>query len=457
MKTAYGKLMALAFLLLAGIMLLAPMRAGNEDILTLSAYSASLNPGESLVIGYRLQTETAQTVAYSSDDPAVAAVDQRGVITGIAPGETYVRLRAERGAGAEVKVHVSGTPITRFMLNTNALSMKKGEISGLSCIFNDGATDQRVEWFSANPDIALVDSAGRVTAVGAGNTYIVATTPSGHSAACAVHVLVSATTLHIVPGDLTVGVGATLQLGASYLPEDSTDTIVSWRSNHPEILTVSETGMVRAVSVGSATVTAVSSNGIVGATTINVERAAKHFQINPVNIALERGTNYTLQSWFLDSAGNRADEIKHHVEWKSSNPSVATVENGTITAVSSGLAFITASADGFSSQCAVHVVTNVQEITLNMAELYLLPSQTGEPFQLQAYLTPADADDRTVTYTTDNPPVATVSKDGLVTMTGGYGTAIITCTSASGAQATFAVHVVPKLPDGQTVPAVAAE
>ena len=56
--------------------------------------------------------------------------------------------------------------------------MEKGDVSGLSCRFNQGATDRRVEWMSSNPAIVRVDAAGRVTAVSAGETYVVATTPS---------------------------------------------------------------------------------------------------------------------------------------------------------------------------------------------------------------------------------------------------------------------------------------
>ena len=68
----------LAFAVLAGILLLAPMRAGVEDALTVSVDAASLNPGETLALSYELVAETAQTVTYTSDDPSVAQVDQQG-------------------------------------------------------------------------------------------------------------------------------------------------------------------------------------------------------------------------------------------------------------------------------------------------------------------------------------------------------------------------------------------
>ena len=157
MRTAFGKLALLAFAVLAGILLLAPMRAGVEDALTVSVDAASLNPGETLALSYELVAETAQTVTYTSDDPSVAQVDQQGLVTAMDPGTTTIHLRAQGGATARVRVEVSGTPVTSFELNTKLLELEKGEVSGLSCVFNDGATDQRVEWLSADPSVVTVD------------------------------------------------------------------------------------------------------------------------------------------------------------------------------------------------------------------------------------------------------------------------------------------------------------
>ena len=446
MRTAFGKLTTLAFVLLLSILLLAPMRAGIEDALIVSADSVSLNPGESAEVSYLLRSETAQTVAYSTEDASVAVVDQQGKITGVEPGRTKVRIKAQGGVSATVDVEVLGVPVTSFALNTKLLEMDKGDISGLSCVFNAGVSDQRVEWMSADPKVVTVDAAGRVTAVGGGETYVIATTPSGLSAAATVRVRVRGTAVQVVPGDLTLGVGAAVQMSVHYLPEDTTDAIIGWKSSQPSVLTVGADGLVRAVSVGTASITVTTAAGLQGTTEITVESAARDFQINPTNLTMERGDTQTLEAWFIGADGQRDDTVDHHIEWASSDSSVASVENGVVTAKSSGRAIITAAADGFSTSCSVRVQTTVRTISLNMDELYLLPEQTGEPFQLKAAVEPADADDRRLTYESDNEQVARVSKDGLVTLTGGYGTAVITVASASGAENTFTVHVVSELP-----------
>ena len=446
MRTAFGKLTTLAFVLLLGILLLAPMRAGVEDALFVSADSVSLNPGESAEVSYSLRSETAQTVAYSSEDASIATVDQQGRITGVEPGKTKVRIKAQGGASATVDVEVLGVPVTSFALNTKLLEMDKGDVSGLSCVFNPGASDQRVEWLSTDPEVVTVDAAGRVTAVGGGEAYVIATTPSGLSAAAMVRVRVRGTAVQIVPDELTLGVGAAVQMGVHYLPEDTTDSVVGWKSSQPGVLTVSGDGLVRAVSVGKAAVTVTTAAGLQGTTEITVESAARDFQINPTNLTMERGDVQTLEAWFIGADGQRDKSVNHHIEWTSSDSDVASVEDGVVTAKSSGRAVITASADGFSTSCSVRVQTTVRTISLNMDELYLLPEQTGEPFQLKATVEPVDADDRRLTYASSNAQVAEVSRNGLVTLTGGYGTAVITVTAVNGAESTFTVHVVSELP-----------
>jgi len=329
------------------------------------------------------------------------------------------------------------------------LEMEKGNVSGLSCVFNSGATDHRVEWMSANPSIVRVDAAGRVTAVGAGETYIVATTPSGFSAAATVRVSVKGNAVQITPDNLTVGVGANFQMRTYFLPNDATDAITSWKSSNPRVVTVDHEGTAYAVSEGTATITVMTESGLMDTATLTVESAAKDLQINPTSLTIERGDTHMLEAWLLDEHGEPAVGLDHHIDWTSSDPEVAVVYDGQIMGLSSGRTHISASADGNTAVCTVEVQTSVRSVSLNMDEIYLLKEQTTEPFQLKATIEPFDADDRNLTYTTDNALVAQVSPKGLVTLTGGYGSATITATASSGAAASFTVHVVTELPEPQ--------
>ena len=143
-------------------------------------------------------------------------------------------------------------------------------------------------------------------------------------------------------------------------------------------------------------------------------------------------------------------ETSHPVVWTSSDERVATVDQqGQVTALSSGDCRIEASADGMTASCRLKVQVTIHEITLDQQEIYLLKEQAATPIQLRWSIAPADADDPTVHFTSNNEQVATVSPEGLVRMTGGYGTAVITAASESGAAASFTVNVVTQLPQTQ--------
>ncbi len=103
-------------------------------------------------------------------------------------------------------------------------------------------------------------------------------------------------------------------------------------------------------------------------------------------------------------------------------------------------------------QRTLKVEVNIQEVTLDRSEVYLLKEDALSPIQLAWSVAPLDADDLSVRFESDNEQVAQVTKDGLVTMTGGYGTAVITASSDSGASASFVVNVVTQLPEAEPEP-----
>lgn len=448
MRTVYGKLVALIFTLTIALLLFLPMRFAQEDHLYAYPHTIRMKKGDSYSIKYVLDSDHAQAITYSTVDRSVAEVSKQGKITAVNPGSTDIHLDAAGGAKTTVHVTVVGTPTTKLSLNTKRLTMEKGEVSGLSAIFNEGADDTRIEWRSEDDEIATVDAAGRVTAVRGGRTRVYAVTPTGIRGDAEVYVHVSGNAMRITPEALTVGTGASLKMGAIYFPDDATETIDRWITSDPNLLTVDEDGTIHAVAVGRPVLSAYTREGLMSSAVINVEPAADSFDLSPSAVTLERGDTLEMETRFLDAEGNPDIAAgQHYIEWSSSDPSVATVENGTVHAIKSGETVISASADGMTATCELKVQVLVHEITLNQTELYLLKEDAGRPIRLIATIRPEDPDDPTITWETSNDLVANVNADGLVTMTGGYGTAVITAKAASGAQAQFTVSLVTQLPE----------
>lgn len=106
------------------------------------------------------------------------------------------------------------------------------------------------------------------------------------------------------------------------------------------------------------------------------------------------------------------------VSWSSSNPAVATVTRGLITAVGKGTATITAVVEDGSNKtatCTVTVGTLPETITISGTKDLYLNDNNNITVQLIASVNPADADDTSVTWSSSDTSVATVSSAGLVT------------------------------------------
>ena len=150
-------------------------------------------------------------------------------------------------------------------------------------------------------------------------------------------------------------------------------------------------------------------------------------QIDRKEISLNEGETAQLQATVLPS-----DATNKSVEWASSKTSVATVSSsGLVTAVSEGVSTIVASAGGMSATCSVTVMKktiNVTSVSLNKSELSLTKGNTET---LIPTVNPTDATDKTVSWSSSNTSVATVSSTGTV-MAIAVGTATVTVTTNDG-------------------------
>lgn len=451
MKTSHGKLALLGCALMMAFLLFMPMRAGQEDELELTPKALKMSVGDSYVLRCMLGSEdTAQRVSFTTSDSRVATIDLDGTVHALAPGEAVIAAFASGGAHDETQVQVAGVPMTELSLSAGEVLLEKGQYSGLRVSYNADATDTRLQWLSSDEDVARVDASGRIEAVGGGEAFVSVVSANGLRASARVFVDVKGEAVHISPEGLTLGVGAQVPLKLSFLPTDCTDRALRWVSSDTAVLTVDENGVLSARGEGTAFVTVLTEDALTAAMEVKVEAAPSDIQLDPARAALERGDTLQMQLMFLEADGS-VDESDHLTVWSSSDTSVASVDqNGLATALKSGECRIQATADGMTVECRLTVTVSIQEITLDQQEIYLLAEETREPIQLRWRISPADADDPSISFSSNNTQVANVSKDGLVSMTGGYGTAVITASAASGASADFIVNVVTKLPETQT-------
>lgn len=156
--------------------------------------------------------------------------------------------------------------------------------------------------------------------------------------------------------------------------------------------------------------------------------------LNKVSLTLPVGETISLTATV--SPENATDKT---LRWNSSAPSVATAEDGVVTAISEGTATITVLASRKMATCEVtvpHVHVPVESITLDQKEATL---EVGSTLTLTATVNPENADEPAVSWTSSDETIATV-KDGVVTAIA-EGSAIIT--STAGEKSATCVITVP--------------
>ncbi|MGL1885146.1 MAG: Ig-like domain-containing protein [Reichenbachiella sp.] len=149
-------------------------------------------------------------------------------------------------------------------------------------------------------------------------------------------------------------------------------------------------------------------------------------QFDQSNIALVAGDQATINATIFPT-----DATNKSIAWESSNPAVAIVTNGIVTGAGEGTATITAITDdgGHTDICNVNVsVIDVTSISISPTEAAFVP---GRSTQLTASISPANASDKSVTWTSSNSSIATVSADGEVIGVSA-GTVTITATTVDG-------------------------
>jgi uncharacterized protein YjdB len=217
-----------------------------------------------------------QRFVWQVDDPTVATVTY-GLISAVKEGNTTVTVSTYGGAFAKTIPITVFKPVllTNFTLPTQA-SLVEGKTFPLQVAFQpDNATNKKLIWQSSDPSVATVDTNGIVTGLGEGHATITATselnnTLTGHTA-ITVTPFIPLTSVSFTNAPLQMTNYGTLQLEAAIEPANATDKLLTWQSTNPSIIRVDENGLVRAMKVGTATISATSSNGKQASATIEVK------------------------------------------------------------------------------------------------------------------------------------------------------------------------------------------
>ena len=377
------------------------------------------------------------SLIWTSSDPDVATVDAYGTITGLSAGKAVITASSHLSAEVKAECHVTvkGVPVESINLKYTEWSGHVGEYFYLtSTVSPPNASNNVLTVSSSNPEVATIDNDFKVTALSVGECFITITATDGSdvSASCNVTVLptlVESLSFEWEQKECIIGEYITNR--AIISPDDATNPNLEWTSSNPEIAEVSTEGLIRGVSVGEAIITAATTDGsnlTASCSVIVTPIVAESISIKPNNHDMIVGQTFEISVEILP-----LDTTDKSVLWESSNPEVVEVdENGTIIALNAGSSIITATSNSnpeLHAECNINVSSVlVESITLDCSEKRLY---VGDTFEIHADVYPYNAADKSLSWISDNPEVASVDENGKVTAVS-VGEAIISAKSVDG-------------------------
>ena len=249
-----------------------------------------------------------------------------------------------------------------------------------------------------------------------------------------------------------MSLGKTAQLTAEVRDHTGhaiTGLAVTWTSSNASIATVNGNGLVTSASTGSATITARAGTLSAQASIVVIPASIASVSISPASSQLQIGGTQQLSASVKDASGNQVPNAA--TTWSSSNPAVVTVSAlGVASAISAGSATITATSSGISGTASVAVSSPAPLPVSSVSVTFNSPSlAVGQTTQATA--TPRDANGnpisgRTIIWSSDDEPLASVSANGLVTAIAGGSATIIAKVDGVIGYATLTISAPSPLP-----------
>jgi uncharacterized protein YjdB len=236
---------------------------------------------------------------------------------------------------------------------------------------------QGVTWTSSDSSVAVV-SDGLLTAVSEGAVTIAAASGGLTGTVYLVvsprvlppdseRVVATLSSVRVTPSVVSLGIGQSELLTATPLDQRGrrmSQRTANWSARDPAIATVAANGEVTALSEGTTVITAVI-DGVRATASVTVEaEAVTSVSVSPTDVAVEMGQTRALNAQVRGASGSTL--TGRPMEWRSDNPSVATVSNqGVVTGIGAGTSVITVSSSGHQAQATVTV--SAAAVTIDQA------------------------------------------------------------------------------------------
>lgn len=373
------------------------------------------------------ENATWKYLVWSSSDETIATVNSEGLVTAKALGEASITAKAMDDSNVSASCVVTVAPqlaenLTFVSADTSVVVDQKLLLPTI--VEPQNTSYKTFSWYSDDESIATVNEKGIVTGVKVGRTKITATTIDGSniSTSCIITVAPQPVlSVSVGVDQMALFVGDSVALAnpkysyVSVRPQNATNKTLLWHSSDSNIATVDSSGMIRAVGVGRAFISASSTDGTNCSDScliIVAPRLAYGVSLSQTSINAVISQTYQLTAHVYPE-----DTTNQSIYWTSSDETIATVDStGLVTAHALGTAIITVSTTDGSEKSSSCTVTVIPQLIWGMS---LAPTDTtlvvGQTLQLVATVWPSYATNKKIKWTSSNPQFATVDSTGIVT------------------------------------------
>jgi len=284
--------------------------------------------------------------------------------------------------------------VDAIVLNRTSITcLQIGETTTIyATIYPADASNTSITWTSSNPRIAQVNVYGLVTGVSNGTCTIIAVSGDGITRASMVVSVENGLTTVTSNIPATLLEGTTFQVKLTTTGSNSQTgsySTVFWNTSDSTIATISNSGLITAITPGTCSINAVvsgKSGSVTYSTSLTITRSVKNILVSPASLTLLVGQSTSLSTTIFPS-----NAAVTSVTWASTNPAIATVDStGNVTAVKIGATSIKATADGGTGVSSTIPVTVGLAIT---SATIVVPStiMTGTTAQATVTVEPTGA------------------------------------------------------------------
>ncbi len=394
----------------------------NRDLegITLSKQSLAMKGGatDTLHVEYTPTNTTYQDVIWSYSNYSVATVSN-GIVTAKNEGTGYIYVKSADGTFKDTcEITVRKEPLTGIQLLNDTIFMNVGEKDTLNIdFFPADASVKTIKSMTAENSSLLTTATYNKTITGKaeGTTRLFVTaTEGGLADTCVVVVsFVHAEKMTLSEDALELTAPASKTLSVSYSPTNVSNSSVTWSSSDATITSVSSNGSVKALKEGVTTIYAVDKDdpNLIDSCVVTASFIpATGITLNATDTIVSKSKRI-----YLSATVAPAEASNTKVLWSTSDESIATVTtSGRVQGIANGTAIITATTeDGtFVTSCNITVadipVTGVAFVSDTMSV------KVGKSVFLGKNILPSIATITSVSYSSDNVAVATISTSGYV-------------------------------------------